>query len=501
MKMTRLLTLLLAILLTGAVLGGCSVTPPLQPNKAPAVYEIFVGGFCDSNGDRMGDLNGITQKLDTIRELGVDTLWLMPIMPSPSYHKYDVTDYCAIDPAYGTMEDFDALITAATQRGMRVLLDLVVNHTGSGHPWFVDAKQNPNSPTRGYYSFSEAPQSGYAKVDDKTYYEARFTDTMPDLNLDSPQVRDELKGIMDFWLTKGVAGFRLDAVTSYYTGNAAKNTEFLHWLTDTAKAIRPDAYLVGEAWTTDPEILGYYKSGIDSLFGFNFAGTQGRIVKAINGKNGADFTAYLADYNAALRQANPAGRDATFLSNHDMARSAGFLQYKPEKQRLAAAIYQLMPGVSYLYYGEELGMNGSGNDPNKRLPFPWADSGVGGCAPPVGSDQQNNAPSLEAQQADSGSLYHAYKAILSVRKAHSQFYDGTVTPLAPDCRELIAYTLQNADGTLAVVHNLSDQPQSLPMGDGYRLDRALNGTATLKSGQLELAAFASAVLAVDGDNL
>ena len=195
-------------------------------------YEIFVHSFYDTDNDGIGDLNGVTEKLDYIKEMGFNGIWLMPIHPSPTYHKYDVKDYYAIDPQYGTLEDFDNLITEAHNRGIRVIIDLVVNHSSSDHPYFMEAcdyiRENgePGGEYGDYYKFlKNYNQTGYSNVSGTNYYyESRFWSGMPDLNLDSENVRAEIVDIMEYWLTDhNVDGFRLDAVTSYYTGDVAKN--------------------------------------------------------------------------------------------------------------------------------------------------------------------------------------------------------------------------------------------------------------------------------------
>ena len=216
-------------------------------DKNRTTYEIFVYSFCDSNGDGIGDLNGIRSKLDYIQDLGFDALWLTPVHPSSTYHKYDVDDYSAIDPAFGTMADYEALLKDCHERGIRVYLDLVLNHTSDDHEWFKAAADYFRELPEGwdpdpsyckycdYYHFTRKSGDGYAPLEGtEWYYEARFWSGMPDLNLSSDAVRSEIRDIMAFWLGKGVDGFRLDAVTSYVTGDAEANTEFLRWLTEAA---------------------------------------------------------------------------------------------------------------------------------------------------------------------------------------------------------------------------------------------------------------------------
>lgn len=262
-------------------------------------YEVFVYSYYDSDGDRIGDLAGLVEKLDYIASLGMNGIWLMPIMPSPSYHKYDVTDYYDIDPQYGTLEDFSALLEKAHSLGIDVIIDLVVNHTSSEHPWFLSAKADANSEYREYYNWSDEPRDGYAKAGG-SYYECRFVNTMPDLNLDNPEVRAEIERILRFWLEDvGVDGFRLDAVTSYYTGERERNIDFLSWLGETARAISPDCYIVGEAWTDLYEIADYCAADIDSFFLFPVAQSGGYIEEILGpdvkepGRSYANVTALL----------------------------------------------------------------------------------------------------------------------------------------------------------------------------------------------------------------
>ncbi len=279
-------------------------------------YEIFVGSFYDSSGDGTGDLRGVMEKLDYINDgnlssgssLGCTGIWLMPVFPSPTYHKYDVTDYTGIDPAYGTMEDMDALIAACHDRDIRLILDLPVNHTSSEHPWFLAAAEYlrehgeaaakalsegdgtlpadlyAECPYLDYYSFAAEKLQGYEPLPGTDfYYEARFWSGMPDLNLDSEAVRKELAEVIRFWLEKGIGGFRLDAVGYFYSDDSGQSIEFLRWLNDTAKAVSPDAYLVGEVWENQEVYARYYASGVDSLFDFAFAGPDGRIAKTVKG--------------------------------------------------------------------------------------------------------------------------------------------------------------------------------------------------------------------------
>ena len=216
------------------------------------------------DGDGIGDIEGVTQKLDYISELGFDAIWLMPVMPSPSYHKYDITDYEDIDPEYGSIQDFEDLVVRSHELGINIYIDLVLNHSSSEHPWFsaaldyirtLEKDEEPDlsvCPYVDYYNFSKESKSGYTRVEEAAsewYYEAQFTDTMPDFNLKSPTLRSEFEEIVDFWLGQGVDGFRMDATTYYDSASKDSSIEILKWIADYIYAEKSDAYIVGEAFT------------------------------------------------------------------------------------------------------------------------------------------------------------------------------------------------------------------------------------------------------------
>ena len=473
MKRHLALAAVLALLL--ALLSGCAGAPePVRVSDGYRnYYEIFVRSFYDSNGDGIGDLNGVTAKLDYISgTLGADGIWLMPIHPSPTYHKYDVTDYNAVDPAYGSLDDFDALIAAAAERDIRVIIDLVVNHTSNLHPWFSQAVsalwKNEPSEYIDYYNFTrENPGTGYSKITDTYYYECRFVSGMPDLNLDNPAVREELLDIARFWLERGVAGFRLDAVTSFYTGKPEENIAFLAWLNDAIKADYPEAYLVGEAWSESGAIANYYASGLDSFFNFPYAQATGRITGAINQKDGLSFARGIAAWNEQIKAANPQAKDALFLSNHDHARSAGFLMRSLPRQKLAASLYLLAPGNPFIYYGEELGLTGSGIDENKRLPMLWTSDGAGRAYPPPGATQAvEGIEPVDRQLKDKDSLLAAYQKILAIKARYPEIARGDVRALDVKNPGVAVLAMTGPDRTVYVVHNLLEESCSVDLADG-----------------------------------
>ena len=369
-------------------------------------YQIFPYSFADSNGDGIGDINGIIAKLDYIADMNFDGIWLTPVHKSTTYHKYDVIDYKSIDKQFGTLEDYDRLVEECHKRGMTIILDLVLNHTSVKNEWFeycIESHEEGMTDYK-YYNYynvkeGEAPSSTWTTVG-KFCYESQFWSGMPDLNwdyvLDEPDgyLAQDIKDIMKFWLIDHkVDGFRLDAVHEFFTGNNAKSIEALTWLNDTAKAIKPDCYIVGEGpWNTTA--YSYYGSGIDSFFLFNhgFSGS-GSISMAARGMSGAANWYNRIDRN---NQTNiESGIPALFIANHDTARAYGILQGGVQdgldNMKMGYGVMAMSAGATFWYYGDEIGMNAyptnTGKkeviDEHKRQPMPWGDSYQ--CKPVAGS--------------------------------------------------------------------------------------------------------------------
>lgn len=417
-----------------------------EDNNIRTCYEVFVYSFSDSDGDGIGDLNGLTERLDYINDgdpstktdLECTEIWTMPIFPSPTYHKYDSTDYKAIDPQYGTMEDFEKLVAECHKRGIKLIIDLAVNHTSNAHPWFREAseymKKLPENEEPdiseckyvGYYNFTKQAHSGYEMLGNDWYYEARFWSGMPDLNLDNEEVRNEIKDIMYFWLDKGVDGFRLDAVTSYYTDEKQKNIEFLEWLNKTVKEKKSNAYIVGECWADMSTYSDYYKSGADSFFDFGFSGQDGVIASVARGSKKASYYGEMLVREETLLNDVSDGKaiNAPFYTNHDMARSAGYyVNDDGSKVKLAGALNLLGSGNAFIYYGEEIGLRGSGKDENKRIAYPWTASDASIlkkyiCKGPDGATTQMlTFGSYEAQKDDEYSVYNYFRNAIRIRNA------------------------------------------------------------------------------------
>lgn len=489
------------------LLSACS-SKTIRSDKNYVYYEIFVGSYYDTDDDGIGDIDGVTHKLEYLNDLGIGGIWLMPIHPSPTYHKYDVVDFKNIDPKYGTLEDFDALITQADAYNIDIIIDLVLNHTSSEHPWFIEAKKNVLNETCelensycDYYVFSRTPQGKYYAIGKGYYYEALFWDKMPDLNLDNEEVRNEIKDIVKFWLDKGVKGFRLDAVTSFYNQNVTRNTEFLAWLDETIHSINPDAYVVGEAWTTNATISSLYESGIDSLFQFSLSQADGLIASSIRSKNGKNLANEVVKYNQMIKDANPDALSAVFISNHDQGRSAGYFKStQTEYLKLMASIYMLMPGRSFIYYGEEIGMRGSGKDENKRLPMIWDNNDITGqtLGPSSADYDGEESIGVKQQASDKSSLYNHYKQLISIKNKYDIITNGELESLNLNDN---VYAIKSYDKTneVIVLHNLSDQEISIEYDwSGYKITEQvfnLNTTkAQINSNNIVIPAFNTVLL-------
>ena len=482
-------------------------------------YEIFVYSFCDSDGDGIGDLKGVISKLDYLQGLGINGIWLMPIHPSTSYHKYNVSDYFAIDPAYGTMEDFQELLTQCDQRNIRVILDLVVNHTGSEHTWFTQAVnylkglvgEEPNvqdCPYADYYNFVREARPGYTQVSGTDwYYESQFSPDMPDLNLGSDAVRSEIRDIMAYWLDLGVSGFRVDAAKEFYSGKTDANIEVLSWLQQTLRELREDAFLVAEVWDSFDQVTRYYESGITSLFNFPFGSANGKIVAVIRGAGNPSvvttFATALEKADEAYLGANPDYIDAPFLSNHDVGRIAGFCAGDQAKTKLAGAMNLFMSGSAFIYYGEEIGMTGSGNDPNKRAPMYWnaaRDSGTTQPPPECVLPESYPFGSLEEQRFDDDSVYSYYRQLIAIRQAIPAISHGrTTAEAALNVGCVSAFRKTWGEEMCILLMNISSEASRTDLSgyEGWNLVASLSADGnpiTLDNGSLTLPPFGTAVL-------
>jgi glycosidase len=477
--------------------AGNLADPRLQTWANGAVfYEVFVRSFQDSDGDGKGDLEGLVSRLDylndgdprTDSDLGVDALWLMPVFASPSYHGYDTTDYETINPDYGTNAGFARLCAEAHRRGIRIVVDLVLNHTSDRHPWFVESASSPASPRRDWYVWSPT-DLGWAQPWNpagRTWYPRKgawyyglFWSGMPDLNFRTPAVRAEAKRIAALWLSRGVDGFRLDATRHLIetgpgeTGqsDAPETHQFLKELAAHVRAVKPDAVLIGENWTETAKIAPYYGStaavpGGDELpLSFDFP-LASRIVEGVRTGDAAP----IGDKLREVRGAYPPGAtDVPFLTNHDQRRVASELSGDEGKLRSAAAVLLTLPGTPFLYYGEEVGLlNGTADgDEAKRTPMPWDATPGGGFT--SGRPWHAFAPGREranvaAQTGDPGSLLSHYRRLVRARHASRALSRGALEILRSQ-GPLLAYLCTEGSERVLVAHNLGDGPlaASLPV--------------------------------------
>ena len=473
------------ILMLTIPLNGCAASKTeydIPDDNYRNFYEIFVASFQDSDGDRVGDINGVTSKLDYLKEMGYTGIWLMPISPSPSYHKYDVVNYYDVDRSYGTLDDFVRLCQEAHKRDIKVITDMVINHSSSSNPWFLEAADayvnGKKSPYLVYYNFSDYPQYGYSQYGNTgKYYESRFVDTMPDLNLDSLSVRNEIVSIMKFWIDKGADGFRLDACTSYYTGKEDKNVEFLSWLNEEARKLKEDIYIVGEAWTGDNVIKQYYTSGIDSFFQFSLSNAEGTIASVLKNSNPQLLYRNALKNSVSLAQGHI---PAVFLDNHDMTRiTTAIGRSKLERIKFAYGLLGMMNGAVFTYYGTEIGMIGSRKDENYRIAMLWDSNKTDAlCKNPPGVSQTEYAyEGVAQQQKDSGSILNYHKAINLLRNRYPEIGRGEIDFINELCNKTVMVVTKSCnDSTIAIAINFSEtESAQLDFSEtGYKYSTAVS---------------------------
>lgn len=436
-------------------------------------YELFVRSFYDSDGDGIGDFQGVIEKLDylndgnpdTETDLGITAIWLMPTMESPSYHGYDVTDYYSIEPDYGTMADFEAFLQEAHQRGIKVIIDLVLNHTSSQHPWFTQSASNAND-FRDWYVWSDT-NPGFLGPWGQTvwhgngseYYYGLFWGGMPDLNYNHQPVKEEMFKVVDFWLDKGVDGFRLDAIKYLVEdGSTLENTpatfSLLEDFNDLYKANNPDAFTIGEVWSNTASIIPYVQNErLDVCFDFDLAGG---IINAVNNGNPWGIQQQMQNIQASY----PALQYGTFLTNHDMDRVYNQIGSNTEKMKLAASIYLTLPGIPFLYYGEELSMIGTGAHENIRRPMQWSDApyaGFSNTAPwiSVGSNYTTNNVAL--MESDANSLLNHYKKLIHLRNQQAALRAGNYLEITSSESRVLSFARVQENNGVIVVSNLGTQ--------------------------------------------
>ena len=385
-------------------------------------------------------------------------LWLMPTFPSPSYHGYDVTDYRTVNPDYGSLADLKALVAAAHERGIAVILDLPLNHTSAQHPWFV-ASRKGEAPYADWYVWSDSPQGSNWQADGKRFYYANFGPDLPDLNLANPDVTAEVTADATFWLTDvGVDGFRLDAAKHLIEDGAViENTPETHawWRTFRAsvEAASPGALLLGEVWDTPQVSSSYVPADLDMTFDFALASTE---VMAAQSGDGSSVSRVLAKIATLYPASSGFG---AFLTNHDQNRVASQLAADPAELRVAADLLLTGPGVPFIYYGEEIGMTGAKPDERIRTPMRWDASmpsaGFSAHDPWEALSDDPPTTNVAAESADPASLLSHYRDLIRLRSAHPALATGTFTSVASDAASVVASLRTSPTETVLVLANVA----------------------------------------------
>ena len=451
-----------------------SVTP--STDKYRSYYQVWIGSFCDSDDDEIGDIPGLISKLDYINDgdpnsgddLGMDGIWLSPMMPSSTYHKYNIEDYYDIDEDFGTLDDFDKLIEECHKRGIVVIIDLVLNHSGAGHEFFEKAceelREGKEDGYARYYNFSKTQDSTTYKhhvSGSDYYYQGDFWDQMPDWNLSFEGTREYFEDVTKFWLDRGVDGFRLDAV-KYFTDSHTDGVEFLKWFYEMAQGYKEDVYMVGEDWDDTGNIYDMYESGVDSLFNFKFAGSGGEFIVASNGLV-EDYVTKLKKYEDNIHKRNPDAINANFLTNHDMVRLANMID--EEENKMAAALYMLAPGNTFTYYGEEIGIEaeGTNNDAYYRTAMIWDNDDL----PKVYANgifhvDENPLGGVKQQLGQDDSMLNTYRHLVKLRMQNPELARGAITETVTFGDIYCAGYIVDYDGSrVMVVHNGDKAPKEL----------------------------------------
>ena len=560
-RRTRLTAALLSLLfLLPGLLGACGPktqirTLPLErtsgfsPDKPyqGAWYTMFVYSFADSDGDGIGDLRGLIGKLDylndgdpaTDTDLGITGMWLLPIMPAHTFHKYDIEDYYDIDPQYGTMADFEELIRECDKRGISVILDLVLNCTSNIHPWFLEALNDPESPYRAYYRFlsdEEHPEefdlhaavlnydSWYRYDKEGNSYDvdgeigeeiacSLYAGYMPDLNYDNEATRQEVQRIAKFWLDKGVAGFRLDSAPHIYSaaeipkssGRSVSdyNYDFWTWFRTYCETINPDVYLVGEVLTGTVALRADYMRSIGSDFDFG-------LIYSIRDEfrhpsSGNDLGLLIAsNYRTYRSVTGDRYINAPFQTDADINRMAGVFGNDPRKIKLAQMVSLTLEGLPFMYYGDELGMLGNKDSGEIfKLSFPWGKDdpyqttklyywNIYGKK----ADKSDYLQPFDEQNTDPNSVLSAIRRLIHIRCENEALFAGRLESYtaAPD---VISYKMVSEHQEALVLHNFHDAPVTFPFdpADYHLLYMTYHGELTVTDGSVTLDPYESIILA------
>ncbi len=452
-------------------------------NNSRVFYEIFVGSFSDSNGDGIGDIRGIINRMDYLNDgdpasgnsLGIEGLWLTPVFLSPTYHKYDVTDYYQIDPDFGALEDLQELIGLCHERNIKLILDLPLNHTGKEHEWFQRFRNAHfmNNESHEYYDFytwipADAPVPGgrhFTKMNGMDIlYESNFSDDMPELNFDNEKVRQAVLKIAEYWLDLGIDGFRFDAAKYPYYGENDKNAEFWIWYMEELRKINPSVYTVAEVWDGDSVIDRYLPAF--NCFHFSTAMVDGLIAETALGGNVNKLVQSTQKYLDSIHSINPDAMNIPFIANHDTDRAAGFLTIASGCMQMAASLYILTPGSPFIYYGEEIGLRGSrgssNTDANRRLAMFWGDGDT--VQDPVGSNyDKSKFSSVADREKSKGSILWHYRKLIALRKTNPEISRGTYTALSFPDSKAGGFLCELNGSVVGVFHNTTESVKKLDL--------------------------------------
>lgn len=442
-------------------------------------YEIYVGSFYDTNHDGIGDLNGVSAKLDYIKDLGYNGIWLMPIFDSNSYHKYNANSYYDIDSDYGSLQDLENLINECHKRDIILILDLVMNHSSRNHPLFKQGAEaygkyldgetltDEENKLKDYYVFTNESKNGYSIVNGYSkqpfYVESNFDSDMPEFNLANQDVINMFNDVAKYWLDKGIDGFRLDAVIYYFMNSLENNIKYLSNFMEYCKSINEDVYVVGEAWTTTSIIADYYQSGITSFFNFD---ASNFITRSIN-LDGAFGEYYLEDIIKSLEMAN-GYVPAPFLDNHDTSRVG---RSNADQTKIFYGLLGMMNGSIFTYYGDEIGINGTRPpDQNVRRYMYWDEGEFAGkCKDPVGTSnpQGYNHPPVSKQLEDPQSILNYYKQINLLRNQNPEIARGEIldTSLFVKGNNVIIIDKRYQENDIRIIINLGSNQYEYELSD------------------------------------
>lgn len=461
--------------------------PELPPMVDPIAddyrtfYQIFVESFADGTGDTVGDLRGIIDNFDYLNDgninsgksLGVQGIWLSPIFSSPSYHKYDTTNYYEIDWRFGVESDLVELIELCHSRNVKIILDLVINHTSNQHEWFREFKQARinNDTSNKYYDYyscatatTQVNGRQYQKIAGiDCYYECNFTSDMPELNYDNPEVRKEMLDVAKYYLDLGIDGFRFDAIKYIYYGDTEKSVDFWEWYMQELREYKSDIYAVGECWSGDTEVIKYY--GAMNCFNFTTSSTSGTIASVAKGSASVySYANYMEKYQDSIQAKNPNAMVMSFLSNHDQDRIAGTF-VNDNYMKMAANLYLLSSGSPVIYYGEELGMCGSrgaeATDANRRLAMLWGNNYT--PRNPIGTTYPSKyqiQTTVADQKEDANSLYNYYCRLIAIRHKHPEIARGDYKAIQCGNKSLGGFLVKYNGSYVVIIHNASSAEMS-----------------------------------------